>query len=387
MSGYSIKGTEIYEDGPSRKVTVPTIEANGKTLDRICKCTERTTDVATLKRIDGQILNECYIDLTLDKLRELDNDKDAQERYISTRARFTDGHGMINVLVVKVTLAANQKITDTDYDYLNSLLCWPRNDIFLMPTVSYSHDAKERPYSECYNEFVAEMLKKRESYTDSTLGIMIPSYYPRGMLDNLFDNVYKNSNAGGFVALDFNNTTLDKPNGVVPYLGPLMKKEYDEKFFLYGVNVKPYRNKVDVSKAWDIGYASTMFNALGPVHTKPRAVVLPSDWRGMGRAYDSEGIDYPKMDNKKVRDSFIEWIGDDNGYRIKLSDEFSENPSNLYKYLKRYNLEKTNGTLSLMSQAVRKNDEDVIKGIIDKRPKEIDNLFASGGRRRRSYGK
>lgn len=43
-------------------------------------------------------------------------------------------------------------------------------------------------------------------------------------------------------------------------------------------------------------------------------------------------------------------------------------PKNLsaYLYLKRYNFEKTNTALDEVSEAIRKNDTDVIRGFIDK---------------------
>jgi hypothetical protein len=65
-------------------------------------------------------------------VRELDSESSAQDRYILSRSKFLN-NDLINVLLVKLRIEGEQTLVDADYEYLNSLLTWPRNDIYVMP--------------------------------------------------------------------------------------------------------------------------------------------------------------------------------------------------------------------------------------------------------------
>ena len=138
VSNYEITNPQYASE--SSVSSIPknvTLKVGGHSLDRFSKCTERTTDIRTLENVPGQkVLNECYIDLTLTKLRELDSDREAQDRYILSRSKFLD-RGMINVVVIKLRLEEGDALDEMDYGYLNSLLSWRRNDIYLMPILEF----------------------------------------------------------------------------------------------------------------------------------------------------------------------------------------------------------------------------------------------------------
>lgn len=339
-----------------------------KSLNHLSKCVERTTDMKTIDRLnEKKVLNECYIDLTLEKLRELDSDKAAQESYIYSRSKFLD-KGMINVLMIKLRMEHGDILSDQDYDYINALLSWERNDIYIMPVLEFGEGVERTARLNAYNNFVIKMLDQKSSWfnEDINVGMSIPSFYPRRPLDDLF-KIYEDEKPT-FVAVDFNNSRMDKPDGVVATVLKHFSTEKEEKTYMYGVNVKPYKKGAENSPAWDIYTVHGAFNAIGPTHSRARSVVVPGGWNSMGRIFDSESLTYMRIDDHH-RDSFIDWMS--NGYDIQIDQDFSKNNRGLYTYLKRYNFEMTNNKLGEITSAIQKSDLDYLKEIKNRMPEEM----------------
>ncbi|MDR1404383.1 MAG: hypothetical protein LBJ20_02285 [Candidatus Methanoplasma sp.] len=314
-------------------------------------------------------MNECYIDLTLDKLRVLDSDRTAQEKYIMSRSKFLD-RGLINVLIIKLRIESGQGLEKEDYDYINSLLQWERNDIYAMPILEFGKGFDSTARVNHYDDFVTEMLGQKPSWfkDDVNVGMSVPSFYPRRPINNLF-RLYGDEHPT-FVAVDFNNSRMDKPDGIVSTILSHFLKEKEDNTFMYGVNVKPYKKGAEISSAWDVYTIHGAFNAIGPTHSKPHSIVVSGDWSSMGRIFDSDNLTYLKMDGAH-RDSFIYWISD--SYGIELHPEFGKNDKSLYSYLKRYNFEMINRKLSEISKAINDGDEGYLKDVKSQMPEEMKN--------------
>ena len=356
-----------------------TLKVGNRSLNHISKCTERTTDVRTIDSIIGKnVLNECYIDLSLTKLRELDSNRAAQDQYIYSRSKFLD-RGMINVLMIKLRLEGNDVLNDLDYGYLNSLLSWKSNDIYVMPILEFD-DRKRTDMVAIYDNFVKRMLEEKKQWTKNiNIGMSIPQMYPRRNIESLFE-LYSDERPT-FVAVDFNNSRMDRPSDVTGTILRHFEKEKEENTFLYGVNVKPYKRGAENTSAWDIYMVHGSFNAIGPTHSKPRAVSLPGDWSNMGRIFDSNTIEYRTIDSNH-RDNFIDWMK--RSYDLDIDSDFKKNQKSMYPYLKRYNFQYTNDVLSDFSSAISKNDTDYIKDMINVMPEEMKTVNIMEARKKRT---
>lgn len=379
MAGkYEITNVTMGESDDSSIPRNVTLKVNGRTLDRISKCVERTTDLRTLEnKRTGKVLNECYIDLSLDKLRELDSNRDAQDRFISNRSRFLD-KGMINVLMVKLRLQNEQKLDNLDYEYLNSLLSWPYNDIYVMPMLEFE-DVQRIGRVEIYNEFVKNMLKEKSSWIkdDVNIGLSIPHIYPRRNIRDLFE-LYSEEKPT-FIAIDFNNSRMNKPSDITGTVLKYFNGIKEEKFFMYGVNVKPYKRGIQNTAAWDIYMVHGSFNAIGPTHSKPRPIVLPGDWNSIGRIFDSKQIKYTGVDEDHLI-QFIEWV--DENYGIEINKDYKNNDKSLYPYLKRYNFQESNNVLKNYSKAIDEGDTSYLKNMREVMPEEMKNVKLMQEKRR-----
>ena len=373
---YTIGDVKPYDGDSKSNAKNVTLSVNGKKLDHISKCIERTTDLKTLKNMSkSQTLNECYIDLTLNKLRELDDDRDAQNKYIIGRSKFLD-EGYVNILIVKLKLEDNQNLDNNDFGYLNSLLNWSKNDIPVMPILQFENGVEQPDQIKRYMEFVEKMLSLRSSYDSvDNLAMSIPVYVPRRRIEKLF-GLYDTVNPT-FIAVDFNNGRIDsKPDGILDTVQAYFKDIKEEKTFFYGINVKPYKNGSSASSALDIQSVHWSLNAIGPTHQSARkAVILPTDWSAAGKVFDIDSISYSKFIDDRFLNPFIEWV--DKSYQVTLHKDYSKNEKSTYSYLKRYNFQNTNTELTKVSDALIKGETEVINDVISKLPEELKGKLPS----------
>ena len=349
-------------------------------LSNMSRCMDRSTDKRTME-MSGKILNECYVPMTLDKLRELDGDKDAQDSYIMSRSKFLDS-GNINVLSMHLILNPEDKLNEMDYDYINNLLSWSRNDIYLLPTIEYNGEIDSAMKCNRYDEFVKRLLYDKSSWCSANAGMMIPSYYPRRKLDDLF-GLYEDEDPL-FIAVDFDNKRMDNPSQTVSTLVKRFKDREDGAF-MYAVNLKPYKKGHIDESAWDVYAVHGTFNAIGPTHPKPKKVVLPNDWSSAGRVFSIDEISYPVLDDEH-REGFFEWTEENYGFRFE--DDYSKNTSSVYNHLKRFNYNKLNILLQELSKAIDQDDEDFIDSVKERMPAEmkdvrIDRDVSDKGRKRK----
>lgn len=346
-----------------------TLSVGSRSLDHMSKCVERTTDLRTLNSVSGGVLNECYVNLSLNKLRELDGDTYAHDQYILSRSKFLDKN-LINIMVIKLKLEDGETLCDGDYEYLNQLLTWNRNDIYLMPLIEYGGSVDRQDRIDGYTSFVKRMLNEKDTWMNNNtpIGMTIPDYLPRPFVNELF-NQYSDCGAT-FIGIDFNNSRMSKPSDQTGTVLRHFKICNDEKFFLYGINVKPYKKGADKS-AWDIYMAHGSFNAIGPTHTRAHVIPAADNWESLGRIFDKNEISYPRMDVIH-RDSFIEWMHKE--YDLDINQDYSSNRRSLYSYLKRYNFEGTNDVLGKLSSAIGKDDMDYINEVRKHMPEEMKGI-------------
>ena len=369
VNSYEIIDVKKIDGTRLKNVTLRTPMGSSK---NISKSIERTTDLKTLSRTNkGDVINECYIDLTLDKLRDIDSDKYAQKEYILSRAKFLE-RNYLNVFIVKLMIGNNQKLVKADYEYLNNLLGWSMNSIYVMPTLEFDESIPREKHIPLYNTFMDNMLAvKKEFYLDKiNVGAMVPSFYPQRRIESLLDKYEMNRSDPIFIAVDFNNSRIDsRPGDVVNKIHAYLDGKGVEKTFLYGVNVKPYKKGETIASALDVHSVHMSFNSVGPTHSKPRKVqILSKDWASAGKIYQHYDYSYHRLDETSVRDEYIAWM--EKSYGVELSIDPTKNGS-VYTSTKRYNFEHANKELFKISDAIKKNDKDALKDLFEHKPEGI----------------
>ena len=365
MARYTISDVKTYEGDNMSDAKTVTLRVGGRKVDSLCKAVERTTDLKTLNGLGNGIINECYIDLTLDKLRELDDDTDAQTAYIKSRSRFLDSDNL-RIMVIKLKLEKDQRLNDLDYGYLMSLLDWSNNDLPLMPLLEFGEGVETPIQLQIYQDFVNQILERRFNYGRlSDIAMSIPLYYPRRRLEMLFESYHDIKPT--FVAMDLSNKRVDSiPDGKYSTIKEYLSRDGIDNTFLYGINVKPCKNGGSSVSALDVQSIHWSFNATGPTHHKPvKRVIVPNDWSNAGRVFDKGELQYTRFDDGNLG-PFIEWV--DGNYGFSFDVDYSKNERSTYSYLKRYNFINANRELMEVSESLRKGETEVVDHAFDRLP-------------------
>ncbi len=362
---YRISDVRPYDGDRNSFAKNVLLRVGDKRANAISKTVERTTDLKTLRASAHDAMNECYIDLTLDKLREIDGDTYLHESYIRARSRFLDEDN-IRMFVIKLRIEQTQALDRLDYDYLLSLLSNRSNDLPIMPLLEFG-DGVETPIQiSTYNEFVDNVLRLRSSYPRlKEIAMSVPIYYPRRQILGLFK---KFEDIGPtFVAMDLNNKRVDSvSNTKFDTIKAHFLEEKEENTFLYGINVKPYKNGGDSASALDVQSMHWSFNAIGPTHRRfVKRLIIAKDWRGAGRVYDPGTMEYTRLVGERLS-GFIEWV--DEGYGFRFDEDYSRNEKSSYAYLKRYNYHLANEGLAEISESLNKGETEMVDEAFDRLP-------------------
>jgi hypothetical protein len=375
MKNYVISDPRPYEGDKGSYAKNVVLTANSKKVSGLGKSLERTTDSTTLGGLDDNVINECYIDLSLDKLRKLDNDMYARQSFMRSRLRFL-GSANLRIFVIKLRIESGQRLEDPDYGYLLSLLDWKYNDLPLMPVLEFAETFETPDQIRIYDEFVRTMISRRNSYSRlDDMAMSIPIFFPRRRLGDLFD-LYGDIGPT-FVAMDLDNKRVDSiPDGRYDAVLGHFREQKEERTFLYGMNVKPCKDGKENASALDVQSLHWSFNAVGPTHYRfIRKLVISDSWETAGRIYDPGSIGYIPIDEGHLQ-GFQDWVDDRYGFRF--DEDYSKNVRSTYPYIQRYNFAKANQELMEISESLKRGETEMVDEAYDLLPAGARKMAGAG---------
>jgi hypothetical protein len=260
-------------------------------------------------------MNEVYLPIDTGTITEVDGDPDKQERFLRSHARLVDG-SLVNVCVVNYLLQPGEKPIQKNLAYLNDLLLWSRNHVYLPPTLTF-HKSDKRPQEDrvaIYDSFVKEMLELKARTVPGNLrsGIMVPKFYPRRSMDGLAKLFEKENTSPGFVAIDFGNSKLGTSSieQKVRAAHRSFRDEKDEKYFLYGLRVRLRAKGPVPGCAEDMTSLISGLNAVGRPHRDtPLNIVLPPfSWDSLIAFHPSRYAYDRLLTEKETREAFGEYL-------------------------------------------------------------------------------
>jgi hypothetical protein len=182
------------------------------------------------------------------------------------------------------------------------------------------------------------------------------------MIADLFQLYDEEPTAPGFVSIDFagTRTTDMRRMGVIPQVIQTFDAEDEEKYFLHGLNVRPYKRGAEGHPiAEDVCMIECGFNSFGDIYRKPVPVNLPPpDWK-TSRVFWSDDYKYHDLSGSREKSRWHGWI--DDVYGPGTSEEYMEPNPRLPSRVKRYNFYSLNEELATLSEGVRKSDGALIK--------------------------
>ncbi len=335
---------------------------------------------------------EIFLKLDVNKLREIDNDEIARESFLMRRIfdSFAYSTNLLKMIVVVLVLKpknldknSDEYLNDKDLEYLNYMLMWIYNDIYVMPLIHFENEVvkdeetgKEKiieiPLDKrisFYNDFVRRMLEIKNSIAPKVVTTLtIPSYYKQRELDTLF-GIYEMENTyPQLVVVDFGNKRLTSSRiiGRIPKVHKHYREMGEERYFIYGFNVKPHKKGMDAPLAEDFGSFLTGINAIGPPHNlgKPKFPPALTSLDHLPKVFETEEYKYLSLSNKRVRTKFGTWAYDMLGVEINFKNPKKISSSTIRKY----NAYSINNEASLISEFVVKGETDIIREKLTEKP-------------------
>jgi hypothetical protein len=252
-----------------------------------------------------------------------------------------------------------------------------------MPIIRYEGDVSHPEKIERYNGFVKKMLGFKKTSTVSALrpGLSIPPYYLGRKVTGLFD-LYKNEKKEpDFVVMDFGGMRLTDQHLIasVPRVIQHFKNEGKEKYYLYGLNVKPHKSGEDTSRAEDLYLVTCGFNSFGDWYRAPiRRSFPPPQWRQF-RTFRQKDYRYHRIAENNDRTTLEAWM--ENTYGAGAASEYrdveGQPKPKVSVAVRRYNFHSLNSEMAALSDGVAKSDNTFLKQrLADKDiPQEILTRF------------
>lgn len=366
------------------------MKVGDKSIPGLTKSIAGSVDARTIDQLEAYsqgLINEMRLKLTLPLLREIDNDEDKRLAFFRNNARFLE-QLHLNIFVIDLVLEQNEKLEKEDINYLNYILTYELNDVYVMPIVRYNWAMDKKQSADEYKMFVARMLESKNEMTPGDrlrVGISIPAGFPGPYFRDLFSLYEKEEKKSSFILMDFANRRctdfgfLGNIQRVMEFFQKKGKEEGEEaeyeEYYLYGFNVKPYKKTgEDLRLAEDMCLVEAGFNSIG--HAYGKRMRLPPEvlqkfkptWKA-SRTFWPDDYKYHNLEAKKEKSSWNDWV--DLVYGNGTSDSIPEPNGRSRVLVRRYNFFSMNRELSDLTEGIVKSDETLLTDKL--KNKEIPN--------------
>lgn len=364
---------------------VPEIEAEGTTIDVMSRAASKKLPSTFLKdaylpNIENSIY-EIFMRLDLNTLRAIDNNSDTQEEFINARfppsiaAESVFNGRLMPIIFLMIDIKAGDKLEDRDIEYVNDILTWVSNKIYVVPILKFTDDINRDNRMKFYFDFVKKLLDEKKSISDKVrAAISIPSFCKGSKVSEVF-GLYKDENeAPSLTVIDFerNRISSSKIIGVVTNVIRQYNEAKEEKFAIYGFNVKPFKKGVEAPLAEDMGCFLSGVSSIGNTYRLNNQskvfVPIPKDFTDLPRIFSSGDYKYLKLKDESIKKEFNEWCREQ--YQFELSkDQLTMYPP--YEF--RFNTLKTGVEAVEISRMVKNGETAELKKKIS--TKEITKLL------------
>lgn len=222
-------------------------------------------------------ITEIYARITLDELRQIDDDAAAQARFI--QRNLTPQSGTLGVPVLKLLLTPTDRITDKDVDYLIHLV-HPPNTIMATTPLLYDYYLDDkgvvRVGRACNQDRFIQFAERFATASSSTglkqVAISLPPSLSHSGVTRLVEAYAKIDTP--LAIIDANGSTnkdrYPQLNALIGYgrkRGRCLRQKHGTHFALYGFDLKPFSGRSEVVSALNVLQLNNGLSSFGRRHT------------------------------------------------------------------------------------------------------------------------
>lgn len=399
MTNVDVKLSEDYrEDGLNlRKVQLRL--RSGQYFEAYPAVNPLKVKASTLRLLGNDVIYENSVNVTLDRLREIDNDAEAQRDFIKRELRI-GRYENVSLNLINLLIRPTENIEKQDIDYIRALIELYSIQTIAVPPVVYHYETKiytrtigglptqlTRTYKTTalpFEEYLSFTKRFLESSVSSGIGnalaMTIPCNIPfSGVLK--LASIYRDF-ATPIVISDGHGqeqlTMFPQVNSLLQSKEiPSIVQKHGEQFMLYGFDSaksKMNRGAGEIATAKNVLQHFYKFSSFGPRHTFPKMKI--SNREGSPnpepRIYFKEEHGYARRGYKDAFSKIDEWIrsngyshysgGAGSDYSNFVKDyeavKLIETSKEIYSHLKRRELER------LIQRGTLKSEINSVKSVL-----------------------
>lgn len=373
MAGnYEINKVNLVEE--YGLLRVPEIKVEGSTIVNLSRAVSKKLPNSFITNVYLNSVKstfyEVFMRIDLDRLRNIDSDSDARQAFIDSRFPpniAADGAyraRLIPLIILVLDIKVGDKLLDTDIDYINDILTWVSNKIYVTPILRFADGINRTDRLKFYEDFLKRLLISKKTLPSGIrASASVPTLYPPSKIPEILEKYSGENKPPSFVVIDFdrNRMTSSRMIGATNGVRRYFRKEEGEepKYALYAFNVKPYKKGAEASMAEDIGCYLSGISIIGDSYrmSPVNKIYIPPALKlsDLPKIFDAESYKYDKLNKDDLVSSFNNWYED-------LTDKKIGPPYNKYSpYVYRFNVQKTSDELNKLSTMVIKGETDLIK--------------------------
>jgi len=366
VGSYEIK--KVYTNDDFALLRIPTIKLETASIDTLSRAVSRKVPQSFIDKLYMKDISkafyEVFMRLDLEMLRNIDNDLDKREQFINSRlppdiaSKGLSGQ-LLPIIILVINIKVGDMIKDTDLDYINDILTWTSNKIYVTPLLYFDDAINNEDRIKFYEDFIERLLENKQSISNNLrVAASIPSFYPRIKIGNAL-SLYDNENKSpAITVIDFERHRITTPKmiGIVNSIKRFFINEEgdDPKYAIYGFNVNPHKRGEPAPMAEDMGCYLSGISAIGDTYrlNSNRIFIPPSEkLEDLPKAFSSTQYRYLTLDDSPLNKEFDKWYCDytKNRFESPFSNRYS-------KYIYRFNVNKIGKETIDISEMIKKGE-------------------------------
>jgi|GEM_PF-3547622 len=388
MAGrYEIRRIIMSEDYAHLKI--PEFEVEGTRVQSLSRAVSKRLPHEFIRNIYLRRIQKTFYEIfariDLQHLREIDNNVEAQKKFIDSRfppniaaENLVDGK-LIPVIFLAIDFKVGDRILDSDIQYINNILTWGPNKIYLTPILIFEDSISYERRIEVYHDFITRLLVDKDTISSRIrAGVIIPGFYRATSVAKILELFNGQNESPAFVALDFerNRITSSRMIGKLSGIERFFKDSEgsEAKFFIYGFNPKPYKRGMEYAPAEDMGCFISGISAIGDnyrLNLNSKIFIPPiENIQQLPKLFYVDSYIYGRFENN-IRERFKRF------YENATGSQFEEHPplAKYSKYVYRFNIFETSKEANLISTMLIRGETKELRQRIES--KSITNTLRS----------
>ena len=369
MAGkYEIRRIIMSED--YARLRIPELKVEGTSVQSLSRAVSKKLPQAFISNTYlGQMektFYEIYARIDLQNLREIDNNVEAQKKFIDSRfppniaaENLVDGK-LIPLIFLAIDFKVGDRILDSDIQYINNILTWGPNKIYLTPILIFEDSVSYENRIEVYRDFINRLLVDKDTISSRIRpGVIIPGFYRMTKVAEILELFNGQNESPAFVALDFqrNRITSSRMIGALSEIERFFmdSEESEAKFFIYGFNPKPYKRGMESALAEDMGCFISGISAIGDnyrLNLDSKIFIPPiENVQQLPKLFNVDSYTYGRFQNN-IRERFVSF------YENATRSQFEERPplAKYPRYVYKFNVFETGREANLISTMLKRGE-------------------------------